>query len=228
MTLAAGLERATRPDASAAIELSRSGAFISLSLERLGRLRAEFDQRHCLRLPRLLDPATLEWIQQRLEQAPFLENVHAGVGTEVALTRHNINGLLQFLANNPKLFGAIERITGCGRIGCFAGRIYRMVPGAGHHDSWHSDTIEHRLIGMSLNLSTAVYAGGVFQLRDSRTKQILCELPNTGSGDAILFRIADWLQHRITIVEGAAAKTAFAGWFKSEPDYPFYPGRSRV
>jgi hypothetical protein len=216
------------PDLGPAIELSRSGVVISASSEEMERLRAEFDPRHCLRMPRLLEPATLAWMQQRIEQAPFLENVHPGVGTEMALTRHNITGLLQFLANNPKLFGAIERITGCGRIGCFAGRVYRMVPGSGHHDSWHSDTIEHRLIGMSLNLSTAVYAGGVFQLRDSRTKQLLCELPNIRSGDAILFRIAGWLQHRITSVEGAAAKTAFAGWFKSEPDYPFYPGQSRA
>src|SRR5262249_58599579 len=81
----------------------------------------------------------------------------------------------------------------------------------------HDDRCEGRLVGMSANLSTEIYSGGVFQLRDSRTEQLLCEMPNTGLGDAILFRIASPLQHRITEAEGAVPKTAFSGWFRSKP-----------
>jgi hypothetical protein len=42
---------------------------------------------------------------------------------------------------------------------------------------------------------------------------------NTGPGDALLFRIARHLTHRVTPVDGTADKTAFAGWFRSEPEF---------
>ena len=39
-------------------------------------------------------------------------------------------------------------------------------------------------------------------------------------GDAIVFKLADNLQHRNTPLIGSVAKTAFAGWFRShQPDY---------
>jgi hypothetical protein len=45
----------------------------------------------------------------------------------------------------------------------------------------------------------------------------LQEVTNTGLGDAIVFRLSDDLQHRINEVRGAQPKTAFAGWFRSDP-----------
>ena len=52
-------------------------------------------------------------------------------------------------------------------------------------------------------------------LRERETGKPVCELPNTGPGDAIFFRISDKLQHIVTQVESEAPKTAFAGWFGS-------------
>jgi hypothetical protein len=123
--------------------------------------------------------------------------------------------LLLFLMNDPHLFELIQRVTGCDRIGRFDGRVYRMDPSA--YSGWHDDIGDHRMIAMSLNLSREPYAGGVLQLRERHSRQILHEAPNRGPGDAILFRVADHLQHQITPVEGAVSKLAFAGWFKSSP-----------
>jgi hypothetical protein len=79
---------------------------------------------------------------------------------------------------------------------------------------------EDRLIGMSLNLSRTPFDGAAFQLRDRHSNQMLYEVANTGSGDAIIFRLASHLQHRNTELTGSATKTAFAGWFRShQPDY---------
>jgi hypothetical protein len=47
--------------------------------------------------------------------------------------------------------------------------------------------------------------------------KILCELPNTGQGDAIFFRISPELKHVVTAMEGTEPKTAYAGWFRSGP-----------
>jgi hypothetical protein len=129
--------------------------------------------------------------------------------------------------NDEKLFQFIEDITGCDRINCFEGRVYRVNPNEGHHDSWHNDIGEGRLVGMSLNLSREVYSGGRLQIRERESGTLISEAVNTGSGDAVIFRLSRDLQHRITEVEGSASKTAFAGWFRSRPNISSSPGESR-
>jgi predicted 2-oxoglutarate/Fe(II)-dependent dioxygenase YbiX len=74
------------------------------------------------------------------------------------------------------------------------------------------------LVALSLNLNTVAYAGGTLELREVESKKSV-QLPNITFGDAILFRVADYLEHRVTPVEGAEPKTAFAGWFRTTPDY---------
>lgn len=134
--------------------------------------------------------------------------------------RHNTTTeLLHFLVNDPRLFQIIQQITGCALIGCFSGRVYHVVPGRGHHDSWHTDMVQRRMIAMSINLSAESYRGGVLQIRERESKRMIHEVANIGLGDAIIFRIASHLEHRIADVEGAVAKTAFAGWFRSQPNY---------
>ena len=54
-------------------------------------------------------------------------------------------------------------------------------------------------------------------MRDLGTEQILSETTNEGFGDAILFRLAPHLQHRLTNVEPGPPKTACAGWFCAGP-----------
>jgi hypothetical protein len=72
---------------------------------------------------------------------------------------------------------------------------------------------------VSVNLSPQPYGGGVFQLREAASGKMLTEVANIGLGDATLFRIGEDLAHRITDVSGPNAKTAFAGWFRAQPDY---------
>ena len=206
------------------IQLTRSGAVFSGSQRDVERLRARFEQHHCIRLPGLLDPGLLQIIKRRIEQARFDELGHVG-GLEICMVHDNTAGLLHFLTNNLNLFRMIREITGCGRIGCFGGRVYRILPGTNHYSCWHSDAKDHILIGLSINVSAEVYSGGSFQLRRCGAEQILCQMPNTGSGDSILFRIDKSLEHRMTDVEGTVPKTAFAGWFQSRPESRFLLGR---
>jgi hypothetical protein len=90
-----------------------------------------------------------------------------------------------------------------------------MTAAASHYDKWHDDNIENRVIGMSINLSTEPYSGGLFQLRLRESGRILTEIANIGRGDALLFKISANLQHRVSDIEGDKSKTAFAGWFLS-------------
>ena len=208
----AGLIAGRQPGA----QLTRSGFALSYSADEVAELRAEFDSRQAIRLPRLLAPELLTLIQQHISRGSFYTRAHGRVGIELCLSPDITNGILHFLMNNnPQLFRFVEAITGCGSIALFTGRVYRMMPGSEHYDSWHSDDVAERLIGMSLNLSSEVFQGSVFQLRATGSDRILCEMANTGFGDAILFRIAPHLLHRITPLEGTVPKTAYAGWFRA-------------
>jgi hypothetical protein len=203
------------------IRLTRQGTVFSGSVENLEELQVEFARRHYLRLPALLDAELLDFVQQKIDAGEFEERVHEGIASnrELCMTGNAAFGALLFVMNDEKLFRTIQDLTGCGQIRCFAGRVYRVNPGEGHHDSWHNDIGEDRLVGMSINLSREVYSGGVLQIRDHDSREIVGEVNNVRAGDAVVFRLSPTLQHRITEVDGQTSKTAFAGWFKAEPNF---------
>jgi hypothetical protein len=185
------------------------------------RWKVNFHGKHCVLLPKLLEPSLLDFLLERLERGEWLNRRHEGIGFEVILQDAPALGLLHFVANSPTFLKIVQEITGCVPLTRFDGRVYRFIPNSGHHDSWHNDNGEGRLIAMSLNLSPQGYQGGVFQLREWSSKRIVTEIANTGWGDATLFRISDQLDHRVTDVIGENSKTAFAGWFKAGNGNPF-------
>jgi hypothetical protein len=75
---------------------------------------------------------------------------------------------------------------------------------------------------MSVNLGRQIYSGGVLQIRESESGRIVHEVANTGFGDAVVFRLSHGLKHRVTDVQGGVPREAFAGWFKSEPEFLSY------
>jgi len=200
------------------IQLHSSGTHVDA--ETVARLEQEFHGRHLVLLPKLLEPKLLEFVLSRIEQGPWQTKIHEKIGSEVVLGDILLRNMLHLVTNAPGFLEAVRKISGCGNITWFRGRIYRFIPGQGHYDSWHTDHMDRRVVAMSLNLSSKVYEGGILQLRDRNSKQILLETANTGCGDAVLFRISEDLDHRVTDVTGKEPKTAFAGWFKSgRPDF---------
>ena len=203
------------------VQLTRQGTVFCGSSEGLEQLRSQFEGQHYCRLPQLIEPALLELIQRQIDSGQFYEKVHERIDSnkELCLLENAASGALLFLVNDEKLFELIQQITSCERVRCFDGRIYRASPDNGHHDAWHNDIGEDRLVGMTVNLSRDEYAGGVLQLRERESGAPVIEIPNVRAGDAVVFRLASSLQHRITEVQGQASKTAFAGWFRSQPDF---------
>jgi hypothetical protein len=180
-----------------------------------GPLTAQFKAQNAIRFRQLVHPQLLPLICSRLDRGNWITHIDGKIGREVML--EDLAGLhvLHFAANTPEFLVLVQEITECSPIGSFHGRVYRMLPEAGHYDTWHDDVSDQRLVGMSINLGLNPYRGGVFQLRERTSSTILCEMPNIVQGDAILFRISPHLQHRVTPIEGTEPKTAFAGWFRS-------------
>ena len=217
------------------IQLTRSGTVVSGSSSALATLRDDFARQHYVRLPGFLEPRLLRFIQSAVEQAEFEERVHlhahdktpsapdaAPWARDVTMKANLAQGLLDLLLmNDAALFEAIEFVTAAERIGCFDGTVYRIDPAFGHYDSWHDDVGHSRVAAISINLSAAPFAGGVLQIRNAATGEILSDVPNPCAGDAVLFRVSPRLQHRVSKVEGASPRTVFAGWFCSEPVFDF-------
>ena len=198
--------------------LARNGLKFTGSQNELAALHAEFDRQHLIHLPGFLEPALLKLIQDALTRTAFQPRNQV-TGTELRTVDTTSYYALELLMNSPAVLTLFRQVTGCGNITCFNGRIYRRLPSPEYDQRWHTDVEEGgRLVAVSINLSDDIYSGGVLQIRSATSKQILCEAPNTGFGDALIFKLDPNLEHRITPVEGDLPKTAMAGWFKSKPE----------
>ena len=187
----------------------------------LPTLRAQFDREHYIRFSDFVESEVLDFVQRQIDAGEFYQRVHEGIASnkELCMAGNAGFGALLLLVNDEKLFQIIQAVAQCARIRSFEGRVYRVSAGQGHHDSWHNDVGEHRLVGMTINLSKDIYSGGALQIRERESGRIISEVPNVSPGDAVIFRLSDRLQHRITEPEGKVPKTAFAGWFKAQPNF---------
>jgi hypothetical protein len=194
------------------IQLTKHGVVSCCDPQVLAR---QFELTHAIRLPQLLGSELIPTISARIEEGNWIRREHQEIARQLELDNELIRKLLHFVVNAPEFFRLIEDITRCGPISRFVGRVYRKLPAIDHYDDWHTDVTGDRLVGLSINLSPRPYIGGTFRLAKNGSDQILCELPNLGLGDAILFRISPQLKHIVTPVSGMEPKTAFAGWFMS-------------
>ena len=198
-------------------QLTRNGPVLR---GRLDSLRDRFAAQHCVMLKNMLEASLLEEIQRNVGRAQWHSSTYTkgtdGLsGTEFTLDDPVTNSVIYFLLNNPGFLDVIRIITGCKQISEFSGRIYRLAAGSQQHLSWHDDIDEERAVGFSMNLSTGVFRGGAFELRNRLTMKLLAQVNNTGFGDAFLFRISHDLQHRVTPIMEGVPKTACTGWFRA-------------
>ena len=203
------------------VQLNNHGIAFDDDVERVARLREHYQRRDWIRLPGLISEALLERVMRGIAGAQFQDFTHPDIKSNKELQLGDCAALklLELVMNNAQLFQFLNRITDCGHIGSFVGRIYRFDSQNGHHDAWHDDSGSHRRLALSLNLSSDLYEGGALVLRSKSQKGRVSTVRNTVLGDAIVFRIADSLEHRVSNVTGAHPKTAFAGWFRSAPEF---------
>lgn len=200
----------------AVIALTPGGPQIDLDGERLDALRAAWSARHFVILEQFVAPPLLMTVRRHIASGTFGTFVHQESGHEVKMDDNAAVWLLDFLMNSPDVLQAVGRITDR-PVTWFHGRVYRLTPGTDEGHDWHKDYEIGRQIGVSVNLTEDTFDGGVLQLRDAGTKAALSEVANTGSGDCVIFRLGDDIQHRVLPVTGHAARLAFAGWFYTGP-----------
>ena len=189
-------------------------------------LRATLGRDHVAVVPGLLCGDALERVLDGARHATFLENyIPATSRREQIMDDEPTSALLWYLASDPLLHRLVEELIGCARVTAFAGRTYRMVPGAGHVGDWHTDATDGRVAALSINLSERPFAGGTTMVRDVATKQVIAEDGGADMrpGDALLLALRPDLAHRVCEVTGTEPKTSYAGFFKVGPRSPLIP-----
>ena len=179
----------------------------------LERGAREIRDRTCVHLPGFLDPALLDEVRALLERTAFVEHEHGGLAVDERAEAGALSALLLLVLNDPQLLRVVEKLAGCGPLGGFEGRVYRMVPGTRHFDSWHSDSGGNRRVALSINLNRAVVPTAPLQIRRRDSEAILHEFANATPGDAVLFKVDDAHVHRIKADAGAGVRIACSGWF---------------
>lgn len=205
---------------SGAIEAGVGSCLRSASPQSIEELRRQFARAHHVALPGFFSRELIDTIAPQIAAAEFETRTAEAVGTEWAMTPNEIWASLNWLMNASELMRIVRHISGCADIGLFTGRIFRLDPASGQSFQWHDDRrVRSRRLAVSVNLGTRPHSGGALRIREKLAPETVAEVHNRGAGDAVLFRVADHVEHCVTPVEGTVSRLAFAGWFATGPSY---------
>lgn len=192
------------------LQITKTG--VRKTLTNSSPFKENLKENNYIKLKNFIDAELLSVVQNEIRKSEFRYRKHTNIGSELCMVPSPMLGALHFWVNNRTVLESVGNLLDV-KVERFLGRVYKLTSKKGHYDSWHTDCNGSRCIGMSVNLSFNAYTGGVLQIRQSDTKNIIARVVNSGQGDAILFRISDLLEHRVTTVTGDMPRLAFAGWF---------------
>lgn len=199
------------------MQLGLRGARVAASRE-LDLLGTELAHQHHVRLPAVIAADLGARIDDLVPKLTFESRNHGAIASEECARPDTLTELLAFVFNDPVWLQAVQTIVGCDEVGCFDGRIYRFAHGHNHGHDWHRDVDGNRLAALSVTLTHAAFSGGALEIREG-TDGAVQQVRNPVFGDAVLFRIADDVYHRVTAPQPGPAKIAYAGWFCRTPKF---------
>jgi hypothetical protein len=208
-------------ESRAEIVVTRRGLTLELGPHQWRAIGDAFARDHHVFLRGFLGDDVLSIFRTRLARGAFRNRIEDGREIERTLDDPAVVAMYLVALNDPAVFTAVTRVTGCGPIGCFSGRVHLRGPreDGGHYYPWHSDATDHRLIGLTVNLGDKPYEGGVLEIRRRDTEVVIARASNPTPGDAVIFRISSELEHHVTPVTAGGPRVVLAGWFRREPDF---------
>lgn len=158
-------------------------------------------------LRRMIDPVLRHpFVEQRVEGSPGMRRVEQGI--------QPASRALELALRRAPLLRWLERVSGCGPLIRVEGEVAEYRPGGEDYLSWHQDLHKPgRKLALVIDLSDGGYEGGIFELRDKQSKQVLIRHHHDQPGSALLFRIAEHLEHRVLAVTSGGPRRVFACGF---------------
>lgn len=179
-------------------------------------VRERFAQTRVLECREALDPAMLDLLLQQLDRGSFEPQTIEKIGEREVEVGSRAGAGVMLVLKRRNLLDWLERATGCGPLGTVTGTITQARAGLDHHLGWHDDRQDlRRRLAVTINLGTAPYEGGLFEIRRKKTHEPLFEHRHTEVGTALIFQVAPDIQHRIHPITAGGPRRVFAGWFHS-------------
>lgn len=193
------------------IQISRNGFRSFIGGAEMDRLGQKFLKIGYRRLPEFLEEKFRRDVHKSLQSQPF--NRFKDKDGSESETHGGLEDAFVFLMNDPRFISFVRKFSGIRRLRAFRGRIYKLEPRFRDYMNWHDDYVDGRRVGITINLSTRPYTGGLLRVRQKGSKKGPTRLPNKSFGNAILFLLSRKVEHSVSPVRGANPKIAFAGWF---------------
>lgn len=155
----------------------------------------------------MLDPVLRRpFVEQTIEGLPGMRQVEPGI--------QPASRALELALRRAPLLRWLERVAGCGPLVRVEGEVAEHRAGGEDHLSWHQDMHKPgRKLALVIDLSDTRYEGGEFELRDTQSRQVLIRHHHDQPGSALLFRIAENLEHRVLPVTSGGPRRVFACGF---------------
>lgn len=177
-------------------------------------LAPDFAAQHAIVCPDLIVPALLAKLVAQCDASAFVFDEVAGLGTRESESPQRVGGALNILLARAPLFRWLEAVTGCAAIGRVSGWVVQTRPNGTDQLRWHDDLSElDRLLAITIDLGSAPYAGGVFELRKVGDPASVRRFHHARPGTALIFALSPALQHRVTRLESGGPRRLYTGWF---------------
>ena len=136
-----------------------------------------------------------------------------GVGRRWIEPLDRVGKMLSLVLSHESVLDWVGKVGGRGPVNRVAGQLASYSAGHGEFLDWHDDNFEDRKIAVVIDLSEHEFEGGEFEmrLRGKETPHFKHRLQ--GFGTALIFRVADDVEHRLLPVTDGGPRRTFAGWF---------------
>ena len=190
------------------------GAYQTVLLAPPEDLAAEFAQHRAIACTGAIAPDLLSSLMRLCRDGSFTSDEVEGLGHREVETPQRAGRVITLALKRAALISWLEGVTGCGPLGNVEGRVVRAL--ANNHDQlvWHDDLDEpRRRLAITINLSERAYQGGLFELRDKRTHDVLATHLHLEPGTALVFDVAHDIEHRVQPVTAGGPRCVYTGWF---------------
>lgn len=179
-------------------------------------LREQYQQQGYLHLNNFFDTFMAEHFQQyfTVEKIDDFYKAQHGKGYE-AIDYSSNPGFIKeynYLINQKNYIEFLEAVTGCEPIGQMRGHAYVSDSKEKRGYGFHSDDDGNRYFLVSMNITPQPYEGGVFTMRNSKSKETLFQIHNNESYGALIAPIGDHLEHEVSHVSGTVTRLSLLSW----------------
>ena len=187
--------------------------------DELGALATAFETDAYVRLPQLIERSLLIEIQRLIHPHNFEERLTPGIGCVECCTDQAVENGMNALFNQPVVLETIGNIIKC-ELAFWGGNTVRRVPNKNHFSNWHNDRNPpmlgkdgaryERAVPLSVNLSAEPFEGGNLEIRNTKEKTLIADVPNKTPGDGILSGLP--MNYSIGWRTSLAAAPAWSMW----------------